>query len=76
MAASADDSLYLKCEDSNKHNRYDVAVMIGGRSGSHVQKKLRIFNLFLALPNFSIKCKVAGKQINPGAGYGLKVPVH
>ena len=50
--------------------------MIGGPNGRHVQKKLRIFNLFFALPNFTIKCKVTGKQINLGAGYGLKIPSH
>ena len=27
-----DDSLYLKCEDGNEHNKYAVAVMIGGRA--------------------------------------------
>ena len=66
MAGSGDDSLCLKCEDGNEHQRYS----------SHVRKKLRTFNLFLTLPNFAIKCKVAGKQINRGAGYGLKIPVH
>ena len=30
------DSLYLKCEDCNKHNKYAVDVMIGGRTGGHV----------------------------------------
>ena len=76
VVASGDDSLYLKCEDGKEHNRYAVVVMIGGPNGRHVQKKLRIFNLFFALPNFTIKCKVTGKQIDLGAGYGLKIPSH
>ena len=27
-----DQSLYLKCEDGNEHNKYAVAVIIGGRT--------------------------------------------
>ena len=76
VVAYGDDSLYLICEDGKEHNRYAVVVMIGGPNGRHVQKKLRIFNLFFALPNFTIKCNVTGKQINLGAGYGLKIPSH
>ena len=27
-----DDSLYLKCEDENKHNKYAVALVIRGKT--------------------------------------------
>ena len=71
-----DDSLYLKCEDGNEHDKYAVALMIGGRTGGHVSKNLsKIFNLFLTLPNCAIKWKVTGKRINCGAGYVLEIPV-
>ena len=32
--------MYLKCEDGNKHDKYAVAVMTGGRTGGHVPKSL------------------------------------
>ena len=35
-----DDSLYLKFEDDNEHNKYAVAVMIGRHRGEHVSKEL------------------------------------
>ena len=31
-----DDSLYLKCEDGNKHDKYVVAVIIGGQTGGQL----------------------------------------
>ena len=50
--------------------------MTGGRTGGHVPKNLsKIFNIFLTLPNGSIKWKVTGKRLNRGAGYGLEIPV-
>ena len=50
--------------------------MIGGRTGGHVSENLnKIFNIFLTLPNCVIKCKVAGKRINQGAGYVLEIPL-
>ena len=49
---------------------------IGGHTGGHVPKNLsKILNIFLTLPNCAIKCKVTGKHINQGAGYGLEIPV-
>ena len=50
--------------------------MIGGRTDGHVSENLnKIFNIFLTLPNCAIKCKVAGKRINQGAGYVLEIPL-
>ena len=30
---------------------------------------------FIQLPNSSVRCQVAGKSANKGAGYGLEIPV-
>ena len=30
---------------------------------------------FLKLPNSKISCKVKGKRLNRGAGYGLEIPL-
>ena len=34
-----------------------------------------VFKKFRSLPYSSIKCKVVGKRINRGTGYGLEVPM-
>ena len=61
---AGDDILYLRCEDGNEIDKYAVTIMIGGQTGAHIPKKLtKIFKLFLALPNFVIKCKVLGKTL-------------
>ena len=49
-----DDSLYLKCEDGNEHNKYAVAVMIGGRAMVGMSQRtwikfLTFFLLFLTV---------------------------
>ena len=63
-----DDSLFLKYEDDNEHDKYAVAVRIGERTDGHVPKNLsKIFNLFLTLPNCDIKCKVTRNSINRGS---------
>jgi len=31
--------------------------------------------LFMRIPGCSILCKVTGKRVNRGAGYGLEIPV-
>ena len=42
----------------------------------HVSKNLsKIFHQFLKIPNCTIGCKVTGKRVNHGAGYGLEIPV-
>ena len=58
------DSLCLKCEDGNVHNKYVMAVTIGGRTGGHAPKNLsKIFKLLLTLPNCAIRCKVTGNVL-------------
>ena len=34
-----------------------------------------IFHQFIETPNCVIRCKVIGKFVNRGAGYGLEIPV-
>ena len=35
----------------------------------------KILHQFLKIPNCTIGCKVTGKRVNRGAGYGLEIPV-
>ena len=50
--------------------------MLGKRIVGHVSKNLsKIFHHFLKIPNCTIGYKVAGKQVNCGAGYGLEISV-
>ena len=68
--------MHLKFEDGNEHNKYAVTVMIGGRTGEYVPKNWsKILNLFFALSNCAITCKVTGKRINWKAGHGLEILV-
>ena len=34
-----------------------------------------IFHQFIEIPNCAIRCKVIGKFVNRGVGYGLEIPV-
>ena len=57
------DTLYLKCEDGNEHDKYAVPIMKWGSTGGHVPNNLnKVFNLFLSLPKCTIKYKVTGKH--------------
>ena len=54
-----DDSLYLKCEDENKHDKYAVALVIRGKTlDLHRKTSVEI------LSSFVIECIVVGNQIN------------
>ena len=56
-----DDSLYVRCDDRNEHEKCAVAAIIGGQTGGHIPNNLsKIFKLFLFFPNGVIKCKVVG----------------
>ena len=35
----------------------------------------KFVNKFLKLPNSKLSCKVKGKRLNRGAGYGFEIPV-
>ena len=46
--------------------------MFEGRTVGHVPRN---FSKTMRLPGCSILCKVTGKRVNRGAGYGLKIPI-
>ena len=35
----------------------------------------KIFHQFIKIPNCITSCKITGKRVNRGAGYGLEIPV-
>ena len=62
-------------EDS-KHDDFAVAIKFEDRIVEHVPKNLsKIMNHFTKIPSCSLRCKVTGKRVNRGAGYGLEIPV-
>ena len=66
----------LKSEIENQHDKFAVAIVLEERIVGHVSKNLsKIFHQFLKIPNCTIGCKVTGKRVNHGAGYGLEIPV-
>ena len=70
-----DKNLSLKLESENLHDKYAVAVLSEGRVVGHVPKNLsKLFHQFLRIPNSTIGCKITGKRVNRGAGYGLEIP--
>ena len=70
-----DKNLSLKLESENLHDKYAVAVLSEGRVFGHVPKNLsKLFHQFLRIPNSTIGCKITGKRVNRGAGYGLEIP--
>ena len=59
-----DESLYLKCKDDAEHIKYDIGVMISGRTGGNAPKNSsETFNFFLTPPNCAIICKVTGNVL-------------
>lgn len=71
-----DENICLKSENDNEHDKFAVAVLFEERVVGHVPKNLsKLFNQFLKIPNCTIGCKVTGKRVNRGAGYGLEIPV-
>ena len=72
-----DENLCLKPESDNEHDSFAVAVLLEGKVVGHVPMNLsKLFNKFLKIPSCTIRCKVTGKRVNRGAGYGLEIPVH
>ena len=73
---NCDENFGLKSENENQHDKFLVAIVLGERVVGHVPKNLRkIFHQFMKIPNCTIGCKVTGKRVNRGAGYGLEIPV-
>ena len=71
-----DENFCLKSENENQHDKFAVAIVLEERIVGHVPKNLsKIFHQFMKIPNCTIGCKVTGKRVNRGAGYGLEIPV-
>ena len=71
-----DENICLKLENDNEHDKFAVAVLFEERVVGHVPKNLsKLFYQFLKIPNATMGCKVTGKRVNRGAGYGLEIPV-
>ena len=71
-----DENFCLKSENENQHDKFAVAIVLKERIVGHVPKNLsQIFHQFMKIPNCIIRCKVTGKRVNRGAGYGLEIPV-
>lgn len=71
-----DENLELVPEEDNEHDDFAVAIKFEDRIVGHVPKNLsKIMNRFTKIPSCSLRCKVTGKRVNRGAGYGLEIPV-
>lgn len=63
-------------ENDNQYDQFAIAVTFEGRTVGHVPKNLsKILNRFTKIPSCELKCRVTGKRVNRGAGYGLEIPV-
>ena len=59
-----------------QHDKFAVAILLEEKVVGHVPINLsKIFHEFLQIPNCTTGCKVTGKRVNRGAGYGLEIPV-
>ena len=71
-----DENVCLKSENENQHGKFAVAIVLEERIVEHVPKNLsKIFYQFMKIPNCTIRCKVTGKHLSLGAGYGFEIPV-
>ena len=65
----------LKSENENQHDKFAAAIVLEERIVGHVPKNLsKTFHQFMKIPNCTNGCKVTGKRVNRGAGYGLEIP--
>ena len=70
------ENLELMPEEDNEHDDFAVAIKFEDRIVGHVPKNLsKIMNRFTKIASCSLRCKVTGKRVNRGAGYGLEIPV-
>ena len=71
-----DENFCLKSENENQHDKFAFAIVLEERIVGHVPINLsKIFHQFMKIPNCTIGCKVTGKLVNRGAGYGREIPV-
>ena len=75
-----EENLECRHEEKNKEDEFAIGVyrndfqketLVG-----HMPRNISKFAYkFLKLPNLKLSCKVKGKRLNRGAGYGLEIPV-
>ena len=75
-----EENLERRHEEKNEEDEFAIGVyqndfeketLVG-----HMQNNISKFVYkFLKLPNSKLSCKVKGKRLNRGAGYGLEIPV-
>ena len=71
-----DENFCLKPENENQHDKFAVAIVLKERIVGYVPQSMsKIVHQFMKIPNCTIGCKVTGKRVNRGAGYGLEIPV-
>ena len=71
-----DENFCFKSESENQHDKFAVAILLEENVVGHVPINLsKIFHQFLKISNCTIGCKVTGKRVSLGAGYGLEIPV-
>ena len=71
-----DENFCLKSENENQHDTFAVAIVLEERIVGHVPENLsEIFHQFMKISNCTIGCKVTGKRVDRGAGYGLGILV-
>ena len=75
-----EENLECRHEEKNEGDEFGIGV-----SRNDFQKETFVGHMprsiskfvykFLKLPNSKLSCKVKGKRLNRGAGYGLEIPV-
>ena len=67
-----------KTSNEESNHRKSLKTLTLPRMGRGLDVPLNyapIFKRFLSLPNHHIRCRVTGKRVNRGGGFGLEVPV-
>ena len=73
---AGDENFCLKSENEIQHDKFAVAIVLEERIVGRIPKNLnKVFHQFMKIPNCTIGCKVTGKRVNRGSGYGLEIPV-
>ena len=68
--------IFVLSENENQHDKSEVGIVLKERIVLHVPKNSsKIFHQVMKIPTSSIGCKVTGKLVNRGTGYGLETSV-
>ena len=69
------DTLRLRIEPDNQHDRYAVAVLNEDTIVGHVPRsKSKVVHYFLRKTESVGFCEVTGGRVNRGVGFGVEVP--